>query len=197
MTAQCPLPRTPAVSAATAPPIRDTAVVVSSTSGVTSSDVPINWPLAPKGRHGPRSAGARPPSTMRTRENTAPGVCAHCGGPLPECPVGRVFCCAGCEAVAGLLSARGLDRYYDLSGGRLPAVGAVPAARSHAWLEPLLDVIESPPSAAPIELASLALDVLASHGAAWGWSLIETFRRRGLSRPGATTAAPCPAPGSR
>jgi len=92
--------------------------------------------------------------------------------------VGRVFCCAGCEAVAGLLSARGLDRYYDLSGGRLPAVGAVPAARSHAWLEPLLDVIESPPSAAPNELASLDLDVQGIHCAACVWLMNETFRRR-------------------
>src|SRR3569623_1335779 len=85
-----------------------------------------------------------------------------------------MFCCAGCEAVAGLLAARHLDRYYELADGRLPAIGAAPAARSHAWLEPVLAALEP---AGPGALATLELDVQGIHCAACVWLMNETFRR--------------------
>lgn len=126
---------------------------------------------------------------MRTSENSAPETCAHCAGPLPGSPVGGVYCCAGCEAVAGLLAARGLGHYYDLANGRLPAVGAAPAARSHAWLEPLLATAGSP--AATGELSTLDLDVQGIHCAACVWLMNETFRRE----PGAVGITVNPALG--
>ena len=111
---------------------------------------------------------------MRTSENIAPRSCAHCAGPLPAARVSQAYCCAGCEAVAGLLAARGLDHYYDLARGRLPAVGAAPATRSHAWLDPLLGAASAPASG---ELATLDLDVQGIHCAACVWLMNETFRR--------------------
>ena len=101
--------------------------------------------------------------------------CLHCRTPF-EGEAGERFCCAGCEAVHGLLVEQGLTRYYTLAGAEL-AAAPDPERRSHAWLEPLLATAMAGPGA----LKSLELDVQGIHCAACVWLFNETFRRRGGS----------------
>ncbi len=61
--------------------------------------------------------------------------CAHCGAPVPPARAGASagpYCCAGCEAVAAIRRAQGLDRaYYKLvERGRAAEAEAVPARPS-------------------------------------------------------------------
>jgi Cu2+-exporting ATPase len=74
--------------------------------------------------------------------------------------------------VAALLRAEQLTRYYDLAGGAIAPVGAPPATRPHAWLEPLLEAQGDRPT------QSCELDVQGIHCAACVWLMNETFRRR-------------------
>jgi Cu2+-exporting ATPase len=57
----------------------------------------------------------------------SPALCLHCGSAVPA-RRGGVYCCAGCEAVHGLLKSAGLTRYYSILeqvGARAaPAVGS-------------------------------------------------------------------------
>src|SRR4029079_8498720 len=94
----------------------------------------------------------------------------HCGSPVPA-DAGD-YCCAGCEAVAALLRTEDLTRYYEIAGGALLPVGATPGARSHAWLEPLLEAQRH------ASLPTVELDVQGIHCAACVWLMNETFRRR-------------------
>jgi P-type Cu2+ transporter len=87
------------------------------------------------------------------------------------------YCCAGCEAVAGLLAEEGLTRYYALAPAALPAIGPAPAAQSHAWLEPLVTAA----AAGGGRLAALELDVQGIHCAACVWLTSELTRRHGGS----------------
>jgi Cu2+-exporting ATPase len=105
------------------------------------------------------------------RENSA-AVCEHCGSGIPAAAVGARFCCAGCEAVAGLLGDEGLGRYYSLAPAARPAIGAVPAPQSHAWLEPLVAAAQSGGAMAAIEL-----DVQGIHCAACVWLMNQLLRR--------------------
>jgi Cu2+-exporting ATPase len=74
--------------------------------------------------------------------------------------------------VAALLRAEELTRYYDLAGGAIAPVGAAPAARGHAWLEPVLA------AQGESDVQSCELDVQGIHCAACVWLMNETFRRR-------------------
>jgi P-type Cu2+ transporter len=110
----------------------------------------------------------------RNRENRAGAAvasCAHCASPIPDGAPSPLYCCAGCEAVAALLRAEELTRYYDLAGGAIAPVGAAPTARGHAWLEPLLAQGDG-------EIQTCELDVQGIHCAACVWLMNETFRRR-------------------
>lgn len=112
------------------------------------------------------------PDSAQSRPDEA--SCLHCGSRVPEGAVSREFCCAGCEAVHGLLVSQGLTRYYELAAG-----GAAPAAepargRGLAWLEPLVARAEAAPGA----LCSLELDVQGIHCAACVWLMNELFRRQ-------------------
>ncbi len=98
--------------------------------------------------------------------------CLHCGTPVASSARGE-FCCAGCEAVHGLLVAQGLTRYYSLALGEVLPATSVERVRSHAWLEPLRDAAES--TASP--LCALELDVQGIHCAACVWLMNELFRR--------------------
>jgi len=112
--------------------------------------------------------------------------CRHCRNPVPAGAATAPFCCRGCEAVHGLLLARGFERYYELAGdsvGTPPPAAADGNAPSHGWLEPLL---EQAPCAG--ELTTLELDVQGVHCAACVWLMQETFRRREGS--GAITVNP-------
>jgi len=84
------------------------------------------------------------------------------------------FCCAGCEAVHGLLLNQGLTRYYSLADGKVTPVPEPKPDRSHAWLEPLVARAED----SGAELCSLELDVQGLHCAACVWLMNELFRRQ-------------------
>ena len=109
------------------------------------------------------------------RENRAAiptGTCAHCASEIPEGAPSPLYCCAGCEAVAALLRSEELTRYYDLAGRDVAPVGALPAARGHAWLEPILT------AQAGADIQTCEVDVQGIHCAACVWLMNETFRRR-------------------
>ena len=82
-----------------------------------------------------RSGRARiSPSVASSRGNEATR-CKHCGLPVPDERRSSPFCCAGCEAVHGLLAQEGLTRFYDLGGNATGAVGAVPRVPTFDWLD--------------------------------------------------------------
>lgn len=129
------------------------------------------------------------PPGPRHRENPAPAACAHCGSPVPAALAESGYCCAGCQAVAGLLRAERLDRYYDLAGKKTLPVGGAPTPRTHTWLEPVLD--QAAQAAGTSHVCSVTLDVQGIHCAGCVWLMNETFRRM----PGAVTATVNPAVG--
>ncbi|XXF79910.1 heavy metal translocating P-type ATPase metal-binding domain-containing protein [Myxococcaceae bacterium GXIMD 01537] len=100
-------------------------------------------------------------------------ACRHCGSRVPAGATSPDFCCAGCEAVHGLLVEQGLTRYYSLAGGQTAPAVEPRAERSHAWLEPLLARSE-----AVGPLCTLELDVQGIHCAACVWLMNELFRRQ-------------------
>lgn len=62
--------------------------------------------------------------------------CRHCAAPLPRGNPFDDFCCPGCRAVHGLLVEGGLQRFYELGGGR--PLGSVPGTSDEdAWIEAL------------------------------------------------------------
>ena len=103
---------------------------------------------------------------------SASASCLHCGTPVAD-PARGAFCCAGCEAVHGLLVEQGLTRYYALARGAVLPATSVDRPRGHAWLEPLRAAAEA--TASP--LCTLELDVQGIHCAACVWLMNELFRR--------------------
>jgi Cu2+-exporting ATPase len=95
---------------------------------------------------------------------SGPSRCAHCDEPILSGP--GPFCCTGCAAVQQLLSDAGLDRYYDLGGGRGHPV--VLGASDHKWLEP---IVASRPS-------RVLLDVQGIHCSACVWLMEKLFARQ-------------------
>ena len=97
-------------------------------------------------------------------------ACLHCQLPIA---VGGAsdFCCRGCEAVHALLASGGLDRYYDLGGGKGHPV--VQAAADRKWLEPIAARL----AAQPAGLSRVVLDVQGLHCSACVWLLQAIFRR--------------------
>lgn len=112
----------------------------------------------------PPSSQAEPP----------PGSCLHCGSPVPAGAASRSFCCAGCEAVHGLLVEQGLTRYYQLAQGKTAPAPEPRKQRGLAWLEPLVARAETVPGS----LCALELDVQGIHCAACVWLMNELFRRQ-------------------
>lgn len=111
-------------------------------------------------------------SNRASLASTRAGACVHCGSAVPDGGASE-YCCAGCEAVAALLREEELTRYYTIAGGDVLPVGGKPGARSHAWLEPLLEAQRD------ADTCTLDLDVQGIHCAACVWLMNETFRRRG------------------
>ena len=97
--------------------------------------------------------------------------CKHCGLAVPTERRSSAFCCAGCEAVHGLLQQEGLLRFYDLGGGTTGAVGSVPKAAAFDWL-PELEARSGCGSA-----VRLVLDVQGLRCAACVW-LLQTLWKR-------------------
>jgi Cu2+-exporting ATPase len=107
--------------------------------------------------------------------------CRHCGLPQPapgHAPEG--FCCSGCEAVYELLHTGGLDRFYDLGGGRGAPVGAVPEPQRRDWLAELVvaPTAGGDGAAAIGGSARATLDVQGIRCAACVWLIQELWRRR-------------------
>ena len=100
--------------------------------------------------------------------------CAHCGldaGPAPRAAGGKVFCCAGCEAVYAILHDEGFGAFYEAGG-----VGSLAARRGSPPPAPTL-----PPASARLDAAGAAdLDVVGMRCASCAW-LIERYLGR---RPG-------------
>ncbi|MCP3098918.1 heavy metal translocating P-type ATPase metal-binding domain-containing protein [Myxococcus sp. K15C18031901] len=103
-----------------------------------------------------------------------PAPCLHCGSPVPVGSASREFCCAGCEAVHGMLVEQGLTRYYQLTQGKAAPAPEPPRGRSLSWLEPLVARAETMPG----PLCALELDVQGIHCAACVWLMNELFRRQ-------------------
>ena len=102
---------------------------------------------------------------------TGDGRCTHCGLPVPDERRSSPYCCAGCEAVHGLLDAEGLLRFYDLGGRATGAVGSVPRAPAFDWLPEL--VARSTVG----DTVRLVLDVQGLRCAACVWLLQTVWRR--------------------
>ncbi|MBX3157698.1 MAG: heavy metal translocating P-type ATPase metal-binding domain-containing protein [Deltaproteobacteria bacterium] len=60
----------------------------------------------------------------------AVAACAHCGLAMPRGRAG-LYCCAGCEVVAGAIAEHGLERFYELH----PELPEPARASSHAYAE--------------------------------------------------------------
>ena len=104
--------------------------------------------------------------------------CAHCGldaGNAPRRSDGRVFCCAGCEAVWGLLHEEGLGPFYEAGGVGSLAPRLAAEAPAHPPY-PVLDALEAAGEA--------GLDVVGMRCASCAW-LIEQYLGR---RPGVLEA---------
>ena len=107
------------------------------------------------------------------RSSTA-SRCAHCGldaGPAPRSSAGRIFCCAGCEAVWGVLHEEGLGRFYEAGGVGSLASRTADARRHPSY--PVLDELEA--------AGECRLDLAGMRCASCAW-LIEQYlgRRTGV-----------------
>jgi len=103
---------------------------------------------------------------------TARTACAHCEQPIP---FGRNddYCCRGCRAVATLIHAASLDRYYELRRGPgLPIAETTDAPRDRKWLEPITTSLATSEGIVPV-----AIDLQGVHCSACVW-LIETVFER-------------------
>jgi len=111
-------------------------------------------------------------SATSTATSGARDRCKHCAG---DTQVGADFCCQGCRHVYELLRGEGLDRYYALRDGPGVAVPQMPrAAGDGAWMDALLQTIDSSRGLARIEL-----DVEGIHCTGCVWLIQEVFRRLG------------------
>lgn len=81
------------------------------------------------------------------------------------------YCCVGCRTASALLSARGLERFYELRGARGVPVGATGPAPEALWLQAQLCISTSrcgfisrpsSPSLCSNIVNNLALPVLAT-----------------------------------
>jgi Cu2+-exporting ATPase len=109
------------------------------------------------------------PSYARAADSKSPTACLHCGSAL--CAGGDDgFCCTGCAEVYRLLHEGGLDRYYELGGGRGHPV--VRSASDRKWLEPIAARV-----AETSGLSRVVLDVQGVHCAACVWLIEKLFDR--------------------
>lgn len=105
---------------------------------------------------------------VRTDGERRDAICAHCAQAIPE---GRndEYCCRGCKAVASLIRAASLERYYDLRRGPGVPIGELNTGpRDRKWLSPIKEKLEASEGGERV-----ALDLQGVHCSACVW-LIET-----------------------
>ena len=117
-----------------------------------------------------------PPVRGERRADTARDACVHCALPLPQGQPFGVFCCPGCRVVHALLADSGLERFYDLGGGRGRPIGASPRASDRAWIEDL-ETAAGRSGVGPTTQLRASIDVQGVHCAACVWLLQEVWRR--------------------
>ncbi|MGZ5595577.1 MAG: heavy metal translocating P-type ATPase [Usitatibacter sp.] len=106
-------------------------------------------------------------------------ACFHCGLPVPRgVPWGfeaagewRAFCCAGCEAVARVISGEGLDRYYRLRSAAPPPLAGRPDADYRLYDEPAVQARFVREAAGGCREVELVVEGIRCAACAW---LIET-----------------------
>ena len=118
--------------------------------------------------------------TERRRAAGTQVGCDHCGLPVPARAADPRFCCPGCATVWELLHANGLERFYELGGGRgfpVPSRAAGAAPLSRPWLDALVRPIAGARAGSdPGQgLAQVDLDVQGIHCAACVWVLQTTW----------------------
>ncbi len=118
------------------------------------------------------SLASRPQQSLAER-GIAPGVCAHCGLPVPQSRGSDRFCCSGCAVVFELIRSEGLERFYDLGGSPGLAVGRAPRVRKRDWLPDLVE--EGRQADGRVQLT---VDLQGIRCAACVWLLQELWRRR-------------------
>ncbi len=95
----------------------------------------------------------------------------HCGLAVPVARA-DAFCCQGCATVYALLHEQGLERFYDLGGGKGTPVGSVPEPTTRPWLDEAErqgDLGEG--------RRRVVIDLQGIHCAACVWLLQELWRR--------------------
>ncbi len=120
-----------------------------------------------------RTAQGRISNVPASAAKNGPARCTHCGLVVPDERRSSSFCCAGCEAVAGLLQQEGLQQFYELGGKQLGAVGATPRAASLDWLPD-----HEQKGAQADGSVCLTLDVQGIRCAACVWLLQELWKRQ-------------------
>jgi Cu2+-exporting ATPase len=99
----------------------------------------------------------------------AVAVCRHCSAPIVDARDDG-FCCVGCAEVSRLLAGAGLERYYDLGGGKgYPVVATEPDRK---WLEGVASRLARGKGS-----QRLVLDVQGVHCAACVWLFERLFER--------------------
>lgn len=108
---------------------------------------------------------------MAKKIEAGDGRCTHCGLIVPDERRSSAFCCAGCEAVHGLLAEEGLLRFYELGGRATGAVGSVPRLPVFDWLGELEQRFANG------DTVRLVLDVQGLRCAACVWLLQTVWKR--------------------
>jgi Cu2+-exporting ATPase len=120
----------------------------------------------------PANSPSRPLVAARSATGSRPN-CLHCGLPIGDLRE-PTFCCAGCEAVYGLLHAERLDTYYDLRGPRgVPVPERREGRRDRKWL----DAIEARVREGKTGHARVTLDLQGLHCVACVWLVERLFAR--------------------
>jgi P-type Cu2+ transporter len=122
-----------------------------------------------------RSLFLRDSPGIAKEEGTESRACTHCGLLVPAERRSSSFCCAGCEAVHGLLRDEGLLRFYDLGGSKAGAVGSAPRVPLFDWLP---DLEAKAVATAAGSTVRLMLDVQGIRCTACVWLLQTLWRRQ-------------------
>ncbi|MFK7742071.1 MAG: heavy metal translocating P-type ATPase metal-binding domain-containing protein [Planctomycetota bacterium] len=123
-----------------------------------------------------RSASVRTAPGQVNGDAAGSERCTHCGLLVPADRRSSSFCCAGCEAVHGLLQQEGLTRFYALGGAQKTAVGTAPRVPAFDWL-PEMEASAVAAAGGGSEVVRLSVDVQGIRCAACVWLLRALWQR--------------------